>query len=168
MTKAEMKAMMGKMMAFLTAETATVEAPAPTPAPAAKPVSGDAKAKRLAGLEKARAAKAAKRAAAGEAPAKPAPAKPKAAKPEAPAAKPVAIKGRKVKAFSGNGQTVEVHADDKGYAVLHAVVNGKPVKLGAPVRLSSWRVLCCVIRSAAVNDMDKFMTENGLCDRDLA
>jgi hypothetical protein len=134
------------------------------PAAVAAAPAVDAKAKRLAALEKAREAKKAKAAAA-------APAKPAAAKQEAPAAKPAAspaAKGRKVARFKGNGQEVEVHSDDKGYAVLHAVVNGVPVKLGAPVRLSSWRVLCCVIRSAAVQDMDKFMVENGLCDRDLA
>jgi hypothetical protein len=162
MTKAEMQAMMASVSAAATkaAEAAMMKLVTVGEKPAAKPASDDAKAKRLAGLEKARAAKAAKAAAKAD---KPAP-----AKQEAAAAKPAAVKGRKVARFKGNGQEVEVHADDKGYAVLHAVVNGVPVKLGAPVRLSSWRVLCCVIRSAAVQDMDKFMVENGLCDRDLA
>lgn len=153
MTKSEME----MMLLAIGEKVGVVKAKA-----AAAPVAtaDDAKAKRLAGLEKARAAKAAKRAAE--------PAKPAAAKAEAPAAKPAAVKGRKTATFTGNGQSVEVESDEKGYAVLHAVVNGRRVKLGAPVRLSSWRVLCCVIRSAAVQDMDKFMVENGLCDRDIA
>lgn len=163
MTKAEMKAMMASVQeaAAKAAESVMMKLVTTEAAPKAAPTD-DAKAKRLAGLEKARAAKAAKRAAAS--------AKPAAAKAEAPAAKPAAaaVKGRKTATFTGNGQSVEVESDEKGYAVLHAVVNGKRVKLGAPVRLSSWRVLCCVIRSAAVQDMDKFMVENGLCDRDIA
>lgn len=155
MTKNEMEMMLlaiGEKVGVVKAKAAAAPAPVAT--------ADDVKAKRLAGLQKAREAKAAKAAKRAAEPAKPA-----AAKPAAPAATPV--KGRKTATFTGNGQSVEVESDEKGYAVLHAVVNGKRVKLGAPVRLSSWRVLCCVIRSAAVQDMDKFMVENGLCDRDL-
>lgn len=162
MTKAEMKAMMASVQeaAAKAAESVMMKLVTTEAAPKAAPTD-DAKAKRLAGLEKARAAKAAKRAAAS--------AKPAAAKPAAPAAKPAAVKGRKTEMFVGNGQSVEVESDeDKGYAVIYPIVNGKRVKVGLCVRLSSWRVLCCVIRSAAVQDMDKFMVENGLCDRDIA
>lgn len=160
MTKKEMELALLAIGERLGVVTPKAERPAAAPAPAAAPTD-DAKARRLAGLEKARAAKAAKRAAAS--------AKPAAAKPAAPAAKPAAVKGRKTEMFVGNGQSVEVESDeDKGYAVIYPIVNGKRVKVGLCVRLSSWRVLCCVIRSAAVQDMDKFMVEGGLCDRDIA